>query len=136
MTATTKKPRARRVVSPPPTAAPPSEPRATSANNPRIQVAATPDQERVLDQAAEKAGYGNKRATGGRSAWMLKVSLQAAHAELSGQVVVLAGEVAETLKAEAARDGLTVEQYLERSFTMARAVRASAAMSAPAVASV
>lgn len=128
---TTKKPRARRVVTPPPPAAPPSRP--TTAEDLRIQVAATQEQADHLKDAADHAGYANARATGGRSAWMLKVSLAAADAELTGDVVVLAGSAAKIVKAEAEREGLTVEAYLEKAITMVRAVRAAAAMPAPAV---
>jgi hypothetical protein len=133
-TASAKKPRARRVVTPPPpTSAPAPEGRPTAADNLRMQVPATEDQSKLLDAAADAAGYANARATGGRGAWILKVSLAAAHAQLSGQVVTFAGDLAAQLKAEAERDGLTVEAYLERAITMSRAVRAAQLAPAAAV---
>lgn len=105
---------------------PSAKPRTTMESGKRLQVAASEADEVLLDQAAEHAGFGNARATGGRSAWMLKVCVDAALAEMSGSFVI-SGRLFDTVGLEAAASGVTIKEWIERAVSASRHVRVAAA---------
>jgi hypothetical protein len=113
-----------------PAIAPPVEwdpSRTRMAGNSRIQVPATDEQKTLLKRAADAAGFGNVRATGGMGAYIANRVLVVAAAELAGEApLVLGAKVAADAKALAAAEGCTSDDLIAKSLDMLRAVRASA----------
>lgn len=73
----------------------------------RIQVVATHKQADILTKAAESVGAAD------RSTWMLAHCMKAAAAaDTPGAPLVVSGEVADRLRAEADRQGITTDQVL------------------------
>lgn len=75
----------------------------------RIQVVASSQQAQILAEAAQAAGCSD------RSTWILAHAMKAAKAEDSaGAPLVVTGVVADRLRAEAERQGITPDQVLEQ----------------------
>lgn len=75
----------------------------------RIQVVASRKQADILDKAAQAAGAGD------RSVWILAHALKAANAaDATNAPVVVSGDIADMLRAEADRQGVTTDQVLQQ----------------------
>ena len=93
----------------------------TTTDETRLQVAATLAQADILAEAAKADGYTHKK--GGRSAYMLDRCMAAAAVSLGGAQIMIAGELAKEIKADADADGLTVDQWVARALMLTRASR-------------
>lgn len=84
----------------------------TDGEKKRLQVMCTPEQEKILDAAAEAAGL-----KGDRSAWILAHALAAA-AKTSGNVpgapVMITGDLADRIRKAADAQGVTPAQIVEQ----------------------
>lgn len=75
----------------------------------RIQVVASRKQAEILDNAAKAAGASD------RSVWILAHALKAAQAQSAQNApLVIAGDVADALRAEAQRQGVNTDQVLQQ----------------------
>lgn len=75
----------------------------------RIQVVATKQQAAILDKAADAAKCSD------RSTWILAHALKAADAQDAERApIVIGGDIADRLRAEASRQGITADRMLEQ----------------------
>lgn len=91
----------------------------TETKTTRMQVHGTAEEAAELDQAAKAAGFSHH--SGGRSAFMLRASLASARAG-SGALSVT-GKVAAQVIADAAAEGISVEDWLSRALMLTRTAR-------------
>ncbi len=83
---------------------------ATASTLHRLQVIATEPQAAIITDAATRAGFERDRST-----WMLAQCMRAAGASsTTGGAIILEGPVADRVRAEAKRQGVTPEQIIEQ----------------------